>query len=293
MADVSKLKAPDGTVLDIADLECRAELSTGFGYLSGQLALKANTSDLATVATSGSYTDLTNKPTIPDISTKVSKSGDTMTGILSMKATNVDASKANNNVSSTQYPTTFNILDNAGRIISRKEGIVQSDGQIGSYWYTRNYNTSGGMVAQKGIRMMMNKSGALTWSVDDAASFRSAIGLYYEEANGYGNCCSANRGCTVNFIKCVRVGKMVTCTFFFSDSTAQTGGVAYVALKSQFRPAERIFFPVNIVGSSSAYTNESCHRMYLYTDGTMKLNIEGGTGNTITQVMGSVSYCIN
>ena len=248
---------------------------------------------LATVASSGNYNDLTNKPTIPDISTKVSKTGDTMTGVLSYKATNVDASKANNNVSSTQYPTTFNITDNAGRIISRKEGIVQSDGQIGSYWYTRNYNTSGGQVAQKGIRMMMNKSGALTWSVDDAASFRSAIGLYYEEQNGYANCCSANRGCTVNFIKCVRVGKMVTCTFFFSDSTAQTGGVAYVALKSQFRPAERIFFPVNIVGSSSAYANESCHRMYLYNDGTMKLNIEGGTGNTVTQVMGSVSYCIN
>lgn len=49
MADVSKLKAPDGTVLDIADLECRAELSTGFDYLSGQLALKANASDIPTV----------------------------------------------------------------------------------------------------------------------------------------------------------------------------------------------------------------------------------------------------
>lgn len=37
---------------------------------------------LATVATSGSYNDLSNRPTIPDISTKVSKSGDTMTGSL-------------------------------------------------------------------------------------------------------------------------------------------------------------------------------------------------------------------
>ena len=113
---------------------------------------------LATVASSGDYGDLTNKPTIPDISTKVSKSGDTMTGYLSMKSTDIDASKANNNVSSTKYPTAFNILDNADRIISRKEGIVQSDGQIGSYWYTRNYNTSGGQVAQKGIKMMMNKA---------------------------------------------------------------------------------------------------------------------------------------
>ena len=46
-----------------------------------------NKPSLATVATSGSYNDLSNKPTIPDISTKVSKSGDTMTGCLIVKAT--------------------------------------------------------------------------------------------------------------------------------------------------------------------------------------------------------------
>ena len=40
--------------------------------------------DLKTVAFTGSYNDLTNKPTIPDISTKVSKSGDTMTGNLNV-----------------------------------------------------------------------------------------------------------------------------------------------------------------------------------------------------------------
>lgn len=246
---------------------------------------------LATVASSGNYNDLTNKPTIPDISTKVSKSGDTMTGILSMKATNVDASKANNNVSSTQYPTTYNILDNAGRIISRKEGIVQSDGQIGSYWYTRNYNTSGGMVAQKGIRMMMNKSGALTWSVDDAASFRSAIGLYYEEQNGVSGCVSSNNT-TVDYIKCIRIGKIVTVTFSFVNSTAKTGELAWVALKPNFRPSGRIYFPCNIVGNSTAYTNESCHRMYIYLDGTMKMWIDN-TNATVSACMGSVSYCIN
>lgn len=307
MADVSKLKAPDGTVLNIADLECRADLSAGFDYLSGQLALKANASDIPTV-NNGKLTiqqngtnvaefkanaagDVTANITVPDISTKVSKSGDTMTGNLSMKATNVDASKANNNVSSTQYPTTFNITDNANRIISRKECVVQSDGQIGSYWYTRNYNTSGGMVAQKGIRMMMNKSGALTWSVDDAASFRSAIGLYYEEQNGVSGCISSNNT-TVDYIKCIRIGKIVTVTFSFVNSTAKTGELAWVALKPNFRPSGRIYFPCNIVGNSTAYTNESCHRMYIYPDGTMKMWIDN-TNATVSSCMGSVSYCIN
>lgn len=42
---------------------------TGLAYLWGKIKLlisdKANTSDLAEVATSGSYNDLANKPTIP------------------------------------------------------------------------------------------------------------------------------------------------------------------------------------------------------------------------------------
>lgn len=41
-------------------------------------------SGLATVATSGSYNDLSDKPTIPDLSGKVDKAGDTMTGDLTM-----------------------------------------------------------------------------------------------------------------------------------------------------------------------------------------------------------------
>ena len=41
---------------------------------NGLLAQKANTSSLATVATSGSYNDLTNKPTIPDVSNYYTKS---------------------------------------------------------------------------------------------------------------------------------------------------------------------------------------------------------------------------
>lgn len=42
---------------------------------------------LASVAFSGSYNDLSNKPTIPDVSGKVDKSGDTMTGTLRFDVT--------------------------------------------------------------------------------------------------------------------------------------------------------------------------------------------------------------
>jgi len=42
-----------------------------FDTITNQLALKANTSSLATVATTGSYSNLTNKPTIPTLTSQL------------------------------------------------------------------------------------------------------------------------------------------------------------------------------------------------------------------------------
>lgn len=106
----------------------------------------------------------------------VKKSGDTMAGNLVARFSGFDLSKSNNGVSSTQYPTTFCIEDSAGRIATRMEGVVSSNGTMAAYWYVRNYNTSGTQIGQKGIQMIMDKSGNLTYSISDAANFRSAIG---------------------------------------------------------------------------------------------------------------------
>lgn len=103
-------------------------------------------------------------------------SGGTITGELNRKCTNVDASKADNNISSTIWPTTFNVTDNNDRILTRKEAVIDPNGNISAYWYVRNYNTSGAQVGQKGIRITMDKSGNTTYTVDQAANFRSAIG---------------------------------------------------------------------------------------------------------------------
>lgn len=92
-----------------------------------------------------------------------------------IRRTDIDASKANNNVSAIVYPTSFNILDSSSRILARQEACVTPTGPIESYWYVRNYNTNGDMVAQKGIRMSMAKNGNLTYNVADAANFRDAI----------------------------------------------------------------------------------------------------------------------
>ena len=100
----------------------------------------------------------------------------TLTGNLIYQANSIDAKQANNGVSSTQYPTTFNITDKNGYTLTRQEAIIESGGNIKGYWYVRNYNTSGTQVGQKGITITMNKSGTLTYGFDDNANARSALG---------------------------------------------------------------------------------------------------------------------
>lgn len=108
-------------------------------------------------------------------STKLPLTGGIVSGDISYKSTTIDASKTNNNISGTAYPTTFNILDLAGRIMTRLEGIIESNGNISAFWYVRNYNTSGTQTAQKGIKMTAAKDGTLTYAVSDGDKFRTAI----------------------------------------------------------------------------------------------------------------------
>lgn len=103
--------------------------------------------------------------------------GGVLSGNLTCRNSTIDASLANNNVSSTQYPTTFNITDKNDRIMTRLEGVIQSDGIIKGYWYVRNYNTSGTQVAQKGISIAMAKDGTITYGISDDDKFRSAINV--------------------------------------------------------------------------------------------------------------------
>lgn len=71
-----------------SEASTRTNIASGDTFATILGKIKKFFTDLKTVAFSGSYNDLSDKPTIPDISTKVSKSGDTMTGNLSLKGTN-------------------------------------------------------------------------------------------------------------------------------------------------------------------------------------------------------------
>lgn len=164
----------------------RANSFIGAHSLAGKIYLYAydkatSNKGLAVMNNAGTYQEIlaidqNNNPTI--------KGNLTVTGQAHIKNyitinTDVNASLANNNVSGTAYPTSMNIVDNANRIIARSEAVVNPNGYIGMNMYVRNYNTSGGQVAQKGIQFHMNKSGNLTWTVSDNANFREAIGVAY------------------------------------------------------------------------------------------------------------------
>lgn len=90
-----------------------------------------------------------------------------------------DASKADNNVTTRQYPTMSSINDKNDRILTRQEAFIDPDGNISAYWYLRNYNTSGNMIAQKGIRMTLNKSGGFSYAIDNPVDFLKALGIRY------------------------------------------------------------------------------------------------------------------
>ena len=57
----------------LANYETISNHNADKALLEASIALKANSADLATVATSGSYNDLSNKPTIPTVPTNVSE----------------------------------------------------------------------------------------------------------------------------------------------------------------------------------------------------------------------------
>ena len=84
-------------------------------YVDDGLAEKANSSDLATVATSGSYNDLSNKPTIPDVSGLMPKSGGAFTGNISVPSTITFTDTTNPYIKMTTGGTAFYFQSTSGQ----------------------------------------------------------------------------------------------------------------------------------------------------------------------------------
>lgn len=114
--------------------------------------------------------------------------GGTFTGSNVTRINTIDAMAADNGVSSLKYTTNFSIEDKNDLILSRLENIANPSGTISAYWYVRNYNGTTTYVAQKGIKMTLDKGGNLTYAISDPERMRSALGV---DGICYGTCDTA------------------------------------------------------------------------------------------------------
>ena len=100
--DSGNNKTKVGVDTTFTEAVTRTNIASGDTFSTILGKIKKFFTDLKTVAFSGSYNDLSDKPTIPDISTKVSKSGDIMTGALTINDSNaIQATFARNHSDTT------------------------------------------------------------------------------------------------------------------------------------------------------------------------------------------------
>lgn len=156
MATISQLEI-NGDTYDIADMSARNGLSN---------VVKTNTAN--TFTNDNTFNNLVS------IVGPIIRRGDD--GNYAIKGTNTDLTKNNNGVSSTQYPR-YMIMDKNNKSVMFLDGLIGASGNTGWNLKAQNYDTSGTLVASKGISMFLNKAGNATWTVDNPENFRSAIGV--------------------------------------------------------------------------------------------------------------------
>lgn len=224
--------------------------------------------------------------------------------LLTLKTYGIDASLANNGVSTTQYPTTYNVQDSAGRIISRKETVVSSNGNIGAYWYLRNYDTSGNWVAQKGINMTMNKSGNLTYSFSDVANARIALDLgsytSFYEGWSYNNLTkpffiwSSSQtvfSSVASGTRWNRYGRIGQLYIGLTFATAQAQGNSINTGKMDTASVRYPVYPC--VMSTYCATTSVQVEAYLLTDGSFQIKAKTAIPANTTIYFGATYICVN
>lgn len=111
-------------------------------YINTVLSGKADISSLATVATSGNYNDLTNKPTIPTVPTKLSDFTDdlgsnpththsqylTSQDISDVERTNYKVTTLSSSSTDAQYPSAKCVYDMIGNVETLLANIVSGNG---------------------------------------------------------------------------------------------------------------------------------------------------------------------
>ena len=108
------------------------------------------------------------------------------------KSADVDASQADNDISSNIYPA-YVTSDANDRVLARFMAGVYTDGTISAGMTTRNYDTNGASVGEAGIWVDLDKSGNVAYRMNQPGKFREALGIKYQDVN-QGNLTIGNNG---------------------------------------------------------------------------------------------------
>ena len=203
---------------------------------NGLLAQKANTSSLATVATSGSYNDLTNKPNIPDVSDYYTKeetySQNEVNSLLSLKA---DTSSLATVATSGDYDDLLN-----------KPTIPAA--QVNSDW-----NASSGVseilnkptVAQYGTELPMSSTEPNSMVADRIEALESGSAVSRPTIE-------TTLGNTLTYNNSVKYGKMVSITVSIRVGTVSANTHTHIATITE-KPYDTTVSVPSVNGANGTY----------------------------------------
>ena len=236
---------------------------------------------------------------------KVAKSGDTMTGSLTVignyfqKNNTPDATKADNGTTGT-VGYSFNRTDKNGLAVAYFDGYVRADGSIACAFGAINYNTSGSRVATLGLMINVQKNGTGAWTVSEPANFRNAIGAAAASNpviinNPYDVVDSSVLSLNANDNVLIVCGNLVYCSVRFDMKKTTTGSTRALAFKSAYNK----YLPFNYSNANAngvVFTAAECWSAatqgMVYLNGTWQMGISGGFQNGKGYI-GTVTYLIN
>ena len=112
------------------------------------------------------------------IATKISRRflSENDTEYFSLPHESFDLTKTNNGIDTVKYPALI-IRDKNDLVAARLEAIINPSGQVGVQMYAQNYDTAGQVKKHAGIRVDVDKTGSVEYTVDDYTKFQKAINV--------------------------------------------------------------------------------------------------------------------
>lgn len=196
----SDTRLSDSRAVTFTEAQTRTNIASGEGLNTLFGKIKKFFTDLKAVAFSGSYNDLTDKPTIPDPSNFVTKTGtETISGLktftadIDVKNEYAQGSKDINFLSffnSQDTPTTSNHFESVNfmsknrDILGKISNNVDTSGDTTTEITARGYDTSRVQSAENYLKLKANRDGTHSVDVNHPEDWRAALNLASVASSG-------------------------------------------------------------------------------------------------------------